>query len=200
MVYLDFTLEQEESFEESSDSTSYDSESTGETESVYQPDEYESTEGSIIFDNDEEILNHIDWMDMLDPIPMIHGNYYIGCYTDLQYDNKVLLFVNKIHPKTFMEFDGIYLSKYFFWYSGIALPKLPPIDILELHIDEYDTYTVVVKTFWIKIIQRAWKRVFKQRQEFIEYKKRLWTIREYEYSPLNSQNTLRYGSLKGLLV
>jgi hypothetical protein len=142
--------------------------------------EEDSEDESIYSDEDEDIINHVEWMDEINPIQMIHGNYYIGCYEYMKYNNSTLLLVNKIHRNTFMKFDGISLSKYFFWYSGVALPKRPPIDILQLHITYDDTYTVVVKTFWIKIIQRTWKRVFKERQEYINCRKRLSIMRDYE--------------------
>jgi len=35
-----------------------------------------------------------------------------------------------------------------------------------------EAYTVVIKTFWIRIIQRSWKRYMKERNEWIKYIKK----------------------------
>ena len=137
-------------------------------------------------------------MDMIDPIQMTHNKYYIGYYTLLDYQNNELIMVNKIHPKTFMKFNSTLISKYFYWYSGMAFSKKPSTDILQLQIDQYDSYTVIVKTFWIKIIQRTWKRVYAERKKFIEYRRKLTTIRDYELGirkPIE-----RYLGLYGLLT
>jgi len=173
------------------------SESETETE-LDSSSEYDEEE-SIYSDDGDEILDHVEIMEEIHPIPMVNKNYYIGCYEYMPYDNSTLLLANKIHQKTFMKFNGLSLSKYFFWYSGVPFPKLPSIDILQLHITDDDVYTVVVKTFWIKIIQRTWKRVFKERQKYIELRKCLSVMREYEYGRQYSPIGVRYGSLKGLL-
>ena len=41
----------------------------------------------------------------------------------------------------------------------------PIIEIMQLHIYKNNTYTVVKKTFWLRIIQRRWKNVIKERYE-----------------------------------
>lgn len=185
-----------------SESDSSESDETMNTEDQEQEqdedeeDEYETEEDE---QEDESIITHVEWMDMLDPIPIINQKYYIGCYEYMQYDNSTLLLVNKIHRNTFMKFNCVALSKYFFWYSGVSLPKRPPIDILQLHITPDDTYTVIVKTFWIRIIQRTWKRIFKQRQEYIQWRKKLETIRSYELGKRNPPRNIYYQSIHGML-
>jgi len=177
-----------------SDSQESETESTMDTEDEEETDEEQ--EDSVYSDEDDAIINHVEWMDTLDPIQITNQKYYIGCYQYMQYNPSILLLVNKIHRNTFMKFDSISLSKYFFWYSGVALPKRPPIDILQLHITADDVYTVVVKTFWIKIIQRKWKRIFKQRQQYIYFRKRLSTIRDCELGRIISGSI---PSIEGML-
>jgi len=202
--------------EESEDSNKYESESDISdnetidkqlTESESEPEsdtELSEVSLDVSLESEEEdtaidiISDHIDLMDMIEPIQMIDNNYYIGYYTFLDNENKLLM-VNKIHPKTFMKFNSDLISKYFFWYSGMVFNIYPKIDILQLQIDsEYEQYTVIIKTFWIKIIQRTWKRIYSERKKYLEHRKRLPTIRNYE---IGIQKPIyRYLGLYGLLT
>ncbi len=38
----------------------------------------------------------------------------------------------------------------------------------------------IIKTFWIKLIQRKWKKIFKNRKEIISQRKRITNLRERE--------------------
>ena len=183
--------------EESEDSNKYESESESELSELGSEISLYSEEEDYYTDI---IADHIDLMNVLDPVQIIDRQYYIGCYTVLTYKNMQLKLVleNKIHPKTFMKFNSTNISNYFFWYSRMVFLKKPSVDILQLQIDHYDRYTVIVKTFWIKIIQRTWKRVYVERKKYLEYRRRLSTIRDYELGIRNPIS--RYLGLYGLLT
>jgi hypothetical protein len=104
--------------------------------------------------------------------------------------------VNKIHPTTFYKYNGTLISKYFFWYSGIFMPKYPTVDILQLQVLPDDTYLAVVKTFWIKIIQRSWKKIYKQRQQYIYNRMCLGTF--YHYA-IGKKTGPSFPGLRGML-
>jgi len=165
-------------------------------------EDYTDDEDSFSDDEDEEIDEHVEFMDILSPIVPITSNYYIGCYTVLPEDPYTLLLANKIHRNTFMKFNGTQLSNYLFGYSVIQLPYKPSIDILQLYIESVDEleegglYTVVVKTFWIKCIQWAWKRLYKKRQEYISYRKLLSTIQQTQ---LTGKARMAYPEVRGIL-
>ena len=46
--------------------------------------------------------------------------------------------------------------------------KKPKIHIMKLNILNDGTYSVILKTYWIKIIQRHWKKVFIIRNSIIK--------------------------------
>jgi hypothetical protein len=48
------------------------------------------------------------------------------------------------------------------------------IDIMQLQITDDLTYNVVLKTFWLKIVQRTWRKIFNQRQKIIEIRKSIY--------------------------
>jgi hypothetical protein len=138
---------------------------------------------------DEEILD-------TENMEMINKHYYIGSYSYIQEENN-LLFDNKIQVATFMKYDSYEISNYLFESSIMQIYSLPSIEILQLHILPDDTYSVVIKTFWIKIIQRAWKRVYKQRQKLIQSMKNVNSIRRRE---LGQTNRINLPSIYGLLT
>jgi hypothetical protein len=43
----------------------------------------------------------------------------------------------------------------------------PQLEILHV-VMRNDVYTVVIKTYWLRIVQRAWKRLMKQRAEWLQ--------------------------------
>ena len=42
------------------------------------------------------------------------------------------------------------------------------VQIMQVHILEDETCTVIVKTYWLRIIQRHWKKIYKQRNYMIQ--------------------------------
>jgi len=202
MYYGETPLSESSSESHKESESESESESDPESESDSELSEQGSDESNES-EQDENIIdiiaNHTELMNVLDPPIVTNGKYYIGCYTILTYRNMQLKIVleNKIHPKTFMKFDSNAISDYFFWYSRMVFSRKPTVDILQLQIDRFDRYTVVIKTYWIKIIQRTWKRVYAERKKYLEYRRRISTIRDYE---LGRQIPIgRYLGLYGLL-
>jgi hypothetical protein len=58
----------------------------------------------------------------------------------------------------------------------------------------------ILKTFWLKIIQRAWKKVFQKRMEILAVRKSLYAIRYKEVNGKYPSNCRDFPSLTGLLV
>ena len=57
----------------------------------------------------------------------------------------------------------------------------------------------IIKTFWIKIIQRAWKRVYKERQNMFMKRCSISALRYREMNGKWPQSCLIYPSLRGML-
>jgi hypothetical protein len=93
------------------------------------------------------------------------GKYYIGIYK-YNYYRKLLLLTNSISAKSFLKFPYIDTLKYLYFYS-ILRPPVPKISIYSLSVLPDGSYSVIVKTHWLKIIQRNWKRVFKARSQIL---------------------------------
>jgi hypothetical protein len=65
------------------------------------------------------------------------------------------------------------ITSYIYFCSGFLYTDRPTIEIMQLNIDKDGLYTAVLKTFWIKIIQRKWKkRMVEKRQYMYNLKKK----------------------------
>lgn len=133
------------------------------------------TESIILYDSDEDfeqddeeyalIADEIFEYEMLIPyIDCKHNHYYLGGYCIY---NNILLFAKRIQLSTFYKYDHTEISAYLYYYSNIHFETNVNTNIVKLNILSDGTYIAIVKTFWIKIIQRTWKRIFKQRKLYV---------------------------------
>jgi hypothetical protein len=127
----------------------------------------------------------------------IHHKYYIGSYflmkDEEDKEKYILLFANKIKLQTFYKFTNYEISTYIYLSSGLHFKKNPNIDIIQLIIEPDETYTAIIKTFWIKIIQRTWKKLMKQKkQNDAKIKRQIFSFSN------TFQTTTRIHTYKGL--
>lgn len=126
----------------------------------------------------------------------INLQYYIGLPGYNKAQNQLLL-LNTISPNTFLKYQYIDILKYLVQYSVNRINR-PNVHILQVHVDANNAYNVVIKTFWLKIIQRAWKRTFAERVQILNKRKNPASI---QYRNLNGK--WKYNnmpSIRGLLV
>jgi hypothetical protein len=94
----------------------------------------------------------------------VHREYCIGI-CQIAKDGEFLLEFS-ISAPSLLNYDIKYVHEY------LGDGKKPVhIDIMQLHIAEDFTYNVVLKTFWLRIVQKTWKKIFKQRQKIIQIRK-----------------------------
>ena len=112
-------------------------------------------EGNIddIFDLEE---NHIDK-------EKENGDYYIGTYS---YSNNTMLMANSVSIHSFYKYSYSCLYNYLSMYSIIPAFR-SRLDIMQLCVLPDQSYSVVLKTYWLRIIQRTWKRVYSERRRIL---------------------------------
>ena len=89
--------------------------------------------------------------------------YYIGLCRQL-YNNDHYLLTSAITPSLFLR--STYLNAlHYLIYNSIIVMNQPIVEIMKLYIYKNNTYTVVKKTFWLRLIQRRWKKIIKARYE-----------------------------------
>ena len=91
--------------------------------------------------------------------------YYIGICHRSRYRN-IILFANSISSYSFFRHPFHNVVTYLKTYS-IFSGSRSQVDIMELRILNNGTYTVVLKTHWLRLVQRTWKKMFAQRKQMI---------------------------------
>jgi hypothetical protein len=131
-----------------SDNGESESEGEGEGESI--DSDYED-----IFHQDEDYLDK----------DKENGHYYIGLRAYIP-SRQFMLLTNTISIPTFFRHSVERISGYLSRYSLIKSDS-PAIDIIKLRLLKDDSYSVVLKTHWLRLIQRNWKRVYQERQQIL---------------------------------
>ena len=100
-------------------------------------------------------------------------HYYIGLSGYIKRQHQTIL-LSSVSPGTFVKHKTSDVLQYLVDYSATdvrCVNKNPKVQILQLHVDENAVYNVVDKTYWLKLVQRSWKRVYAQRQTVINARK-----------------------------
>ena len=163
---------------------------------------YNTPADNYIYGYDEDICDEIEEIEDDEYDECIDHKYYIGSYflmkDEEDKEKHILLFANKIKLQTFYKFTNYEISTYIYLCSELHLKKKPNIDIMQLIIEPDETYTAIIKTFWIKIIQRTWKKIMKQKkQNDAKIKRQIFSFSN------TFQTTTRihtYKGLKGMLL
>lgn len=149
------------------------------TNSTLMHEEFHRFQRNEIDEDDDDVS-----MDMCDQIyeadqhfidaPKQHGQYYLG--------NACVLNILDVavSPRTFFQFEYKDIVEYVREYSIYSTRRRPcKIDILQLCIVR-DTYYIITKTLWIRLIQRHWKKVYQERMRVMNARKRICELRHRE--------------------
>jgi hypothetical protein len=93
--------------------------------------------------------------------PKTHNKYYIGISKYI-YSQDYYLLLCAMSPQTFYRVDYYTALTYLTEYSIVPIHN-SNIDILHLIINEDHVYTVIKKTHWLRLIQRTWKKIYRQK-------------------------------------
>jgi hypothetical protein len=94
-------------------------------------------------------------------------HYYIGL-------SGQAILLSSVSPRAFFKHNTSDVLQYLVDYSATDVRRVnknPKVQILQLHLVDNLVYTVVDKTYWLKLVQRSWKRVYAQRQTVINARK-----------------------------
>ena len=143
-------------------------------------------------DANEDIIDQIyeDEYDFLDS-DKNNNQYYIGAH-------KHYLLACAITPKSFTKFKFNDVRAYLRDYSSMYIRR-PKIDIMKLIISDEDEYKVVIKTYWIRLIQRHWKKRYEEREKIIRKRTSISSIRYKELRGRYNYGLNYIPNLNGLL-
>jgi hypothetical protein len=137
--------------------------------------EDEFSEYLIDSDSDDEISDRIynDDESTVDATKT-NGSYYVGCVCNC------LLFEMAVSPRVFYKYTYRQIREYMYQYSVSSCCRSyrkPIIDIIVLDIQN-DVYNAILKTIWLRLVQRHWKKTFKQKQAILKLRKS-WENQRY---------------------
>lgn len=177
--------------ENESDSTDetilYDSDENTNSDSntIHYIEEYQ------IYDEDIEFIQDDATQMAFDDISFVSDNQFIG-YEKIRIGtykyirrSMQFLYIMDIPVESFLKYNTYLISRYFYWHSSFYVAENPPVDLIQIYeVAEPDSpfpvIYCIIKTFWIKIIQKVWKKVFRERQRILEGRKSLISIKYRE--------------------
>jgi hypothetical protein len=127
-----------------------------------------------------------------------HHQYLIGMSSYTNNDLGYLL-ASSVSPKTFFKYPVSRIIQYL-CQSSIMYIQKPTIDIIQLNIRNNMYYTTVQKTYWIRLVQRHWKKVFQEKKMKMMKRRTIGSLRHYErygYFPVECRVI---PSLRGMLA
>jgi hypothetical protein len=110
--------------------------------------------------------------------PKQNGHYYIGACKLIRPDNYFYL-LSTVSPALFLQYPLSVVRRYL-ESASIVYVNRPSVDILKLQIQGDGSYTVLIKTYWISLIQRHWRSVLRERQFILRRRCSIIAQRQFE--------------------
>ena len=149
------------------------------------------------FDDDEEIDEiYNEDLDFISK-DKEDKKYYLGICTLT--DERIILLINSVSAKIYFKHKHDAILKYLIEYS-ISYVANPKIHIMQLQIDTIGIfYKVVIKTHWIRLIQRIWRNVLKERKRVIQIRTKVSSIMNFQLYGKHPYGAMHYPTLRGML-
>ena len=132
-------------------------------------------------DSEYDTINQLDYQHFYSEKE--DGKYYIGL-CDYNFSPNHILMASSISSTIYFKYPNRSIVHYLYYYSGgycgVTRHRKLCVDIMKINILDNGTYTVLVKTFWIRLIQRRWKKIYKRRMECIHKRKQLHYLKYRE--------------------
>jgi hypothetical protein len=153
------------------------------------------------YDFDTENIAHTERICDDDYFDALHINKKLYIGLALQQKSHYLYLIH-ISPTNYFKYSHDIVRRYLRRYSCIELPKEATVEIMEMTIvnktmggGTFPVKRVVLKTHWIRLIQRCWRNAMKRRREMIT----CWaSSRNRRHAELTGRNLPEYRHLPGL--
>lgn len=122
------------------------------------------------------------------------GNYYIGSAILIR--NRYYIMNAAITAGSFFQFP---IQSIMFYLSEVSLVYFikPRIEIMKLYIHPVTMeYIVLLKTFWLSIIQRTWRRILRERKEVL---RKRCSIQNIQHRMIHGRHLMGLNVLPGLV-
>jgi len=173
---------------DSTDSEDYDNEYDN-NDVEYEPEEQSLTRFNIILCELHNVRIHGKACNN------VKANYLVYCRfknLNMYYINDIIHFMNIKYANLNNLQHNIFRN-----YKNIILNIKPEIAQC-IYLDTQECIAIL-KTFWIKIIQRTWKNIIKKRKEIIKNRCNIFSLKYREINGKFPKELLNYPTLKGML-
>jgi len=208
---------------ESNDRYHFDSYSVSETESETDSDSDSDTDYSTTIYNQPNVLNPSK-LRLL--IPEIYNVYIHGKTNDsdpnidnhfivlqsfnynsdsniinlFRYLNKLSIFYKTYYKKNYVNNSSLKHKQIRNYNNIINNSSYLNIEIGQIYYLKGDECVCIIKTFWIKIIQRAWKKIYQLRKRILQLRKRPDSIMYRQITGKWYDNCVYLPSFRGMLL
>lgn len=123
--------------------------------------------------------------------------YYIGFpYYDNVFDEFIL--TSSVRSETFFTYPIENITHYLKYYSVIRTEELDTPEIMQLIIHPTShAYNVILKTHWIRLIQRTWKNVMRNRKVILKQWSHPNALKQRE---IQGKSTITIPSFRGMMA
>jgi hypothetical protein len=149
----------------------------------------------------DDIIENIEMEEELRETDLMNHATYIGMPI---YENFGILLGSRITPRTYFKYENKHVCKYLDYATcSENVSTRPYPDIMKLEITkirysgnlECEVYSVIIKTHWIKIVQRRWKKVMAEKHRISMGRGSLANLRFFE---MNGKHLPKYAMLPRL--
>jgi hypothetical protein len=134
-----------------------------------------------------------------------NGKYYIGLchlysnrHTHSPTQYRRWLLSTSVSAKSFFRHSYDNINDYLYYYGLVRIPQ-HEVQIMQVDILPDETCTVIIKTHWLRLVQRHWKKTYCKRRNMV---RRRMTPQMQKYSQIHGKYPdciSRLPSLRGML-
>jgi hypothetical protein len=125
------------------------------------------------------------------------GKYYIGIAA-LKLSCGNIIFANAISTRSFFSYEYPDIMGYLTDYSILILRK-PGLHIMQLQMSG-EQMNVVIKTHWIRIIQRTFRKIYKQQGEVLAIRRQPRSILHFSVFGKYLNGSNHFPTIRGMLA
>lgn len=129
----------------------------------------------------------------------LDGQYVIGLNSGFINDKFNDTFACGVSVQSFFRFPYISILYYLVYSSIFQVAGPKKIDIIKIHINSDNVYVSIIKTHWLRLIQRHWRTAFNERKTIIKMRGIPRNIFHFQYKGTYPDGLQILPSIRGLL-
>jgi hypothetical protein len=128
----------------------------------------------------------------------VQGQYYLGNVYYYKPTGNIQVSTT-ISVQTLYKYDMFHIRLYLYDCLDFPLP-IPELDIIQIYITPEQEYCAVVKTFWLRMVQLAWKKQFAKKQQTLQLRNSIYSQQYFASNGKYPQELQELPGLRGMLA